>query len=79
MNTRVPHLEKETLFGATKKKLNLSLEDNSDYYHHDHVNYSIPMVEKEMSLTQARNMLNASTIFAHSLSLVRSSTLLSLF
>ena len=79
LNTRVPHLEEETIFGAAKQKLNPSLKDDNDSYHHDHVNYSIPMVEKEMCLAHARNMLNASTIFGHSLSLVRSSTPLSLF
>ena len=78
LNTKVLHLEEETIFGIAKRKLDLLPGDNNDSYHHDQENYSIPMMEKGMSLTQARNMLNVSTILSHSLTSRKSSIPLSL-
>ena len=79
MNTRVPHLEEETIFGTAKRKLDLLLRDESDSHRHDRVNYYIPMVGRRMSPAQAWNVFNASTILGHSLSSVNNSTPLSIF
>ena len=35
VNTRIPHLKSETIFGSTKKKLDLPLGDDSNSHHHD--------------------------------------------
>ena len=55
------------------------LRVDSDFHCHNQMNYSIPILEKGMSLVQARNVLNAFTIFGHPSSSIRSSTPLSLF
>ena len=71
LNSKVCHLEGETIFGSAKWKLDLLPRDNSDSHRHNRVNYSIPMVGKGVSLGQAR------TVCAHSGSSIRSSILLS--
>ena len=38
LNTRVPHLEGETIFGTAKRKLDLPPGDDSDFHRHDRVN-----------------------------------------
>ena len=50
MNTRISHLEGETIFGTAKRKLDLPPEDESDSHHHNQVNYCIPIVGRRMSL-----------------------------
>ena len=62
INTRVPHLEGETIFRSTKRKLDLPPGDDSDSHWHDCVNFSIPMLGKGMSPAQARGMGNAFVI-----------------
>ena len=52
LNTRVPHLEEETIFGSAKRKLDLPPRDDSDSHHHDQVNYSIPNLSKGVSPSQ---------------------------
>ena len=42
VNIRVPHLEGETIFGSTKRKLNLPLGDNTNSHHHECVNFIVP-------------------------------------
>ena len=74
VNTRVPHLEGETIFGTAKRKLNLLLGDESDLHCHDQVNYYIPMVGRRMSPAHTWNELSASTIFGHSPGSVKSCT-----
>ena len=74
VNTRVPHLEGETVFGMTKQKLDLSPGDESDSHCYNRVNYCIPMVGRGMSLAQTWNVLTASTIFGHSPGSVKSCT-----
>ena len=49
VNTRVPHLEGDTIFGSTKRKLNLPPDDDSDSQRHDRVNFIVQMFGKEMS------------------------------
>ena len=62
VNTRIPHLEGETIFGTAKRKLDLLPGDESDSYCYDRVNYCIPIVRRRMSLAQTRNVISASTI-----------------
>ena len=52
LNTRVPHLGGETIFGFAKRKLDLSPRDDSDFHHHNRVNYSIPKLGKRVSPAQ---------------------------
>ena len=49
VNTRIPHLEWEKIFGTAKQKLDLPPGDESDSHRHEQVNYYIPMVERGMS------------------------------
>ena len=49
LNTRVPHLEGETIFGSAKRKLDLPPGDDSDSHRHDRVNYSISNLDKGVS------------------------------
>ena len=46
LNTRVLHLEGETIFSFAKRKLDLPPEDDTNSYRHDQVNYSIPKLGK---------------------------------
>ena len=74
VNTRIPHLEGETIFGTAKRKLDLPLGDESDSHRHDRVNYCIPKVGRGMSPAQIRNVISASTILGQSPNSVRSCT-----
>ena len=58
LNTRVPHLEGEKVFGSTKRKLDLPPGDASDSYWHDCVNYSIPKLSRTTSPFQYRSALS---------------------
>ena len=51
LDTRVPHLEGETIFGSAKWKLDLPPGDESDSHRHDRINYSVPRVGKGISLS----------------------------
>ena len=44
VKTKVPHLEGETIFGSTKRNLNLPPGDDRDSYQHDRVNFTIPKI-----------------------------------
>ena len=57
LNTRVPHLEDETIFGTAKQKLDLPPRDDSDSYCHDRVNYSVPKVGVGLSFSQSRGLI----------------------
>ena len=59
VNTRIPHLEGDTIFGSTKRKLNLPPGDDSDSHRHDRVNFSVPKLGKGMSPVQARSSVTA--------------------
>ena len=58
INTRVLHLEGETIFGSTKRKLNLLPGDDGDSHHHDCVNFVVPRFDKGMSPTEARSVVS---------------------
>ena len=45
------HLEGDTIFDSTKRKLNLPPTDNSNSHRHDRVNFSVPKLGKGMSPT----------------------------
>ena len=54
LNTCVPHLEGERVFGSAKQKLDLPPEDESDSHRHDCVNYSVSKLLKKVSPSQSR-------------------------
>ena len=58
LNTRVPHLEGEKVFGSAKRKLELPPGDASDSHRYDRVNYSIPKLSKTASPFQCRSALS---------------------
>ena len=58
VNTRVPHLEGERVFGLAKQKLDLPPGDETDSHRHDHVNYSVPKLSKKGSPSQSRIALS---------------------
>ena len=58
LNTRVPHLEGEKVFGSAKRKLNLLPGDASYSHRHDHVNYSIPKLSRTTSPFQCRSAVS---------------------
>ena len=59
LNTRVPHLEGERVFGSAKQKLDLPLRDDGDSHHHDRVNFSVPKLSKRASLGQCHAALKS--------------------
>ena len=59
VNTRIPHLEGETIFGSTKRKLNLPPGDDGNSHRHDHVNFVVPKLGKGMSPTKAHSVVSA--------------------
>ena len=61
LNTRVPHLEGEKVFGSANRKLDLPPRDANDFHRHDCVNYSIPKLSKTTSPFQCRNALSRPT------------------
>jgi hypothetical protein len=44
LNSKVPHLEGESIFGSAKQKLDLPPRDKSDSHRHDRVNFTLPKV-----------------------------------
>jgi hypothetical protein len=63
LNSRVPHLEGERIFGFAKRKLDLPPRDESDSHRHNQVNFSVPKIGYRMTLGQSRQRrgLNEST------------------
>ena len=59
LNTRVPHLEGERMFGSAKRKLYLLPGDDGDSHRHDRVNFSIPKLSKRASLGQCQAALKS--------------------
>ena len=72
LNTRVPHLEGETIFGSAKRKLDLPPGDDSDSHCYNRVNYSIPNLGKGVSPSQVRVIRRCSPSQAHARSSVMS-------
>jgi hypothetical protein len=54
LNSRIPHLEGESIFGSVKKKIDLPPGDDSDSHRHDRVKFSTPKLGWHMSLGQSR-------------------------
>jgi hypothetical protein len=54
LNSRIPHLEGESIFGLAKRKLDLPLGDENDSYCHNRVNFTLPKVSQNMIPTQVR-------------------------
>ena len=52
VNTRIPHLEGDTIFGSTKRKLNLPPGDDSDSHRHDLINFFVPKLGKQGCLSR---------------------------
>ena len=73
LDTRVPHLEGETIFGSTKRKLDLPPGDDSDSHCHDQINYSVPRVGTGISPSQGRLFGRSLRSRGHGLSSVKSS------
>ena len=57
VNTRIPHLECETIFGSIKRKLDLSMGDDSNFHCHDQVNYSVLRLDKSISCFQSHRLV----------------------
>jgi hypothetical protein len=53
LNSRVPHLEGEFIFGSAKRKLDLPPGDESDSHRHDRVNFSVPKTGHRMTPGQS--------------------------
>ena len=47
--SRIPHLEGETIFSNAKQKLDLLPRDDRNSHCHNRVNFSIPMVGRDLS------------------------------
>jgi hypothetical protein len=60
LNSRVPHLEGESIFGSAKRKLDLPPGDESDSYRHDRVNFTLPKIGRRMTPTQSRRQREVS-------------------
>jgi len=60
-NTRVPHLEEDTIFGSAKRKLDLPLGDASDSHRHDRINFTIPKIGKGLSPADSKRVSASST------------------
>ena len=58
VNTRVPHLEGERVFGSAKRNLDLPPRDETNSHHHDSVNYSVPKLSKKESPSQSQIALS---------------------
>jgi hypothetical protein len=54
LNSRVPHLEGESIFGSAKRKLDLPPRDESDSHRHDRVNFTLPKVSRNVTPGQVR-------------------------
>ena len=62
LNTRVPHLEGERVFGSSKQKLDLPPRDDGDSHRHDRVNFSVPKLSKTASPGQCHAALKSSGV-----------------
>jgi hypothetical protein len=54
LNSRVPHLEGESIFGSAKRKLDLPPGDESDSHRHDRVNFTLPKISRMVTPGQMR-------------------------
>jgi hypothetical protein len=49
LNSRVSHLEGQSIFGSTKWKLDLPPGDDNDSHCHDRVNFTVPKLGRHMT------------------------------
>jgi hypothetical protein len=49
LNSQIPHLKGESIFGLAKRKLDLFLGNESDSHRHDRVNYTLPKIGRKMT------------------------------
>ena len=61
LNSRLPHLEGENVFGSAKRKLDLAPGDDDDSHRHDRVNFTLPKLGKNMTPGQSRSLNQNST------------------
>jgi hypothetical protein len=54
LNSRVSHLEGQSIFGSTKWKLDLPPGDDNDSHCHDRVNFTVPKLGRHMTPGQSR-------------------------
>ena len=73
LDTKVSHLEGETIFGSAKQKLDLPRGDDNDSHRHDRINYSVPRVGKGISPSQGRLLGRSLSSQGQGLSCVKSS------
>jgi hypothetical protein len=55
LNSRISHLEGESIFGSAKRKLDLPPGDDSDSHRHDRVNFTLPKLGRNMTPGQSRH------------------------
>jgi hypothetical protein len=60
LNSRVPHLEGESIFGSAKRKLDLPPGDDSDSHRHDRVNFTVPKIGRHMTPRQSSHQRSVS-------------------
>ena len=73
LDTKVLHLEGETIFGSAKRKLDLPPGDDSDSHCHDRINYSVPRVGTGISPSQGQLLERSLRSREQGLSSVKSS------
>ena len=54
LNSQIPHLEGESIFGSTKRKLDLPPGNENDSYQHNYMNYTLPKIRQKMTIGQSR-------------------------
>jgi len=60
--TRVPHLEGEEVFGNSKRKLDLPIGSDGDFYRLDKVNFSQPQVMIQSTCTPTKASKDVETV-----------------
>ena len=73
LDTRVPHLEGETIFGSAKRKLDLPPGDDNDSHRYNWINYSVPRVGTGISPSQGRLLGRSLRSWGQGLSSIKSS------
>ena len=62
LNTQLPHLEGERVFGFAKRKLDLPPGDDGNSHRHDRVNFNVPKLSKRASPRQCQATLKLPTV-----------------
>ena len=64
INTQVPHLEREKVFGSPKRKLDFPPRDDGNSHCHDCINFNVPKLAKKASPGQCRATLMSLVVSA---------------